>query len=135
MNIINKIVSNKIINSTDKFINNGIEFTSDDPFSNKILPSNNDISKNIVITNDHIDINKVVKAKPSNYANVIKLMIILFILYILISSKFFTNTVLRLFGKKFVQDNSPTCLGLIIQAIILIFFYMLFSYLINKGAI
>jgi hypothetical protein len=133
MNIINKIVSDKIINSaTDTFINGN--FISETAPSDKNTPNNN-VLKNIVITDDHIDINKVVKAKPSNYGNVIKLMTILFILYILISNKFFTNTVLRLLGKKFVQNDSPTCLGLIIQAIILIFFYMLFSYLVNKGAI
>jgi hypothetical protein len=132
MNIINRIVSDKISAATDTFINN--EYVQDTPFSNQ-KQSKNDISKNIVITDDYIDINKVVKAKPSAYGNVIKLMIILFFLYILISSKLFTNTVLRLFGKKFVENGSPTCLGLIIQAIILIFFYMLFSFLINKGAV
>jgi hypothetical protein len=65
-----------------------------------------------------------------------KLIIILFLLYIFISSKFFTRTILVLFGKKITDsDGNPTCIGSIIQGIIFVCFYMLFVYLVNKKVI
>jgi len=139
MNIINRIVSDKIIYpATDTFINNNILNTNSGLHNNLGL-NNNDKknikpSDNIIINDDHIDINKITKKQPV-YGNMFKMVIILFLLYIIISNKYFVNTVLRLFGRRFVCDGKPTCFGLIIQAIILILFYMLFAYLVNKGVI
>jgi len=65
-----------------------------------------------------------------------KLIIILFLLYIFISSKFFTKTILSLFGKKITDsDGNTTCIGSIIQGIIFVCFYMFFVYLVNKKII
>ena len=75
---------------------------------------------------------------PNAYGSgaIVKLIIILFLLYIFISSKFFTRTILVLFGKKITDsDGNPTCIGSIIQGIIFVCFYMLFVYLVNKKVI
>jgi hypothetical protein len=75
---------------------------------------------------------------PNAYGNgaIVKLIIILFLLYIFISSKFFTRTILVLFGKKITDsDGNPTCIGSIVQGIIFVCFYMLFVYLVNKKVI
>jgi hypothetical protein len=56
-------------------------------------------------------------------------------LYILISSNLFTNTILKLFGNRFVHNNRPTILGTILQGIFLVIFYILFSYLTKNKII
>jgi len=134
--IINKVVSDKIINpAADKFINS---FTD----ANQDTEKNNNQSKLLnkppIINNDHVDIEHILKNNNNNQSitgNIVKLIIILFLLYIIISSKFFIKSILSLFGKKIVNDGQTTCLGLIVQGLLLVFFYMIFTYLINKGAL
>ena len=47
----------------------------------------------------------------------------------------FTNTILSCFGQRAVNGRSPTAIGIIIQGIFLIIFYILFATLIKKGVI
>lgn len=100
----------------------------------KLLKKNIDEEENN--NSNYININTVLNKKKHN-ANMgtFKLVIILFLLYIFISSILFKNSVLSLFGKKFINNGNPTCLGIVIQGIFLVLFYMLFANLINRGII
>jgi hypothetical protein len=85
---------------------------------------------------DTVDIKSVMEKKVNNpNQGMIKMVIILFLLYILISSNLFTNTILKLFGNRFVHNNRPTILGTILQGIFLVIFYILFSYLTKNKII
>jgi uncharacterized membrane protein (DUF485 family) len=111
MNIINKIPIKKLLKKNDE------EITDE-------------------ANGNYININTVLnKKKHSANMSTFKLVIILFLLYIFISSILFKNSVLSLFGKKCINNGNPTCLGVIIQGIFLILFYMLFANLINRGVI
>lgn len=100
----------------------------------KLIKKNTD--KTDEESDNYININTLLNKKKHN-ANMstFKLVIILFLLYIFISSILFKNSVLSLFGKKFINNGNPTCLGIIIQGIFLVLFYMLFANLINRGII
>jgi hypothetical protein len=91
---------------------------------------NNLAQKNIdcLGINDILDNNKNIIKNKNKKNNIIKLVIILFLLYIFISSKFFTSTILKLCGSKFIDNNRPTLLGNILQGIFLVIFYMLFAH-------
>ena len=65
----------------------------------------------------------------------IKLILILFLIFIFIVSDIFTNTILSCFGHRAVKGRDPTAIGVIIQGIFLIIFYILFATLIKKGVI
>ena len=96
---------------------------------------NNDI--NISPQGDCLDINAIINNKDiiKNEKNngILKLIIILFLLYIFISSKFFTSTILKLCGSKFINNNKPTFLGTILQGIFLVIFYMLLAHLVKES--
>ena len=66
--------------------------------------------------------------------NSYKQYIILFVLFIFITSDIFVNSVLTNIGNT-VKCRSPTNWGVIIQGIFLVFFYILFIYLIQNGLI
>jgi hypothetical protein len=132
---VNNIIDNHIISPTiDNILYNS---DSSDNIKNNFSAKNNLNKKN----NDFIEINNTINASSiantskSNGGNVIKLIIILFLLYIIISSNIFTRTILSIFGKRCIKNGSATCFGVIIQGILLVCFYMLFAYLVNKGAI
>jgi hypothetical protein len=96
----------------------------------------NDKKKEIIEeSGDCININTIIGKKSNPNANTFKLVIILFLLYIFISSVLFKNSILGIFGKKCINNGNPSCLGVIIQGIFLILFYMLFATLINRGII
>jgi hypothetical protein len=124
---VNKIVNEQVINpAIDNFI---------DSKKSKFLDGGHPIK--LEENNDSINIDDLNNNKKNkkNGGNIFKLIIILFLLYVIISSNLFTKTILSLFGKRLVNNGSATCFGLIIQGILLVCFYMLFSYLVNKGAI
>jgi hypothetical protein len=99
----------------------------------KLLKKNKDEEDN---NGNYINIDTMLNKKKHNTnMGTFKLVIILFLLYIFISSILFKNSVLSLFGKKFINNGNPTCLGIIIQGIFLVLFYMLFANLINRGII
>jgi len=147
---INNIIDNHIIApAIDNIIDNNIDlsdlninpnntFIKDtlkkDTFIKDTLKKNT-LKKN----NDFIELkqsnNTKSKVTKTNGGNIIKLIIILFLLYIIISSNIFTRTVLSIFGKRCIRNGSATCFGVVIQGILLVCFYMLFAYLVNKGAI
>ena len=140
---INNIIDNHIISpAIDNIIDNNIDLNLDknskkDAFIKKNIFSKDTLKKN----NDFIEINNTKSNNTksnntkSNGGNVIKLIIILFLLYIIISSNIFTRTILSIFGKRCIRNGSATCFGVVIQGILLVCFYMLFAYLVNKGAI
>lgn len=101
----------------------------------KKLIKNNKKKEDIEDNADCININTIIGKKTNTNANTFKLVIILFLLYIFISSGLFKNSILGLFGKKCINNGNPSCLGIIIQGIFLILFYMLFATLINRGII
>jgi hypothetical protein len=126
---VNKIVNEQVINpAIDNFIDGKNSKFLDGGQPIKLEENTDSISI------DDVNNNKKNKNKK-NGGNVIKLIIILFLLYVIISSNLFTKTILSLFGRRCVNNGSATCFGLIIQGILLVCFYMLFSYLVNKGAI
>jgi hypothetical protein len=85
---------------------------------------------------DSLDIKAVMEKKVERpNQGMFKLIIILFLLYILISNSIFTNTVLKLFGNRFVYNNRPTLLGTILQGVFLVIFFILFSYLTKNKII
>jgi uncharacterized integral membrane protein len=85
---------------------------------------------------DAVDIKSVMEKKVNKpNQGMIKLIIILFLLYILISSNIFTNTVLKLFGNRFVHNNRPTILGTVLQGVFLVIFYILFAHLTKNKII
>lgn len=115
MNIINKIPLKKMIG----------------------LKKDKNEDKNGDKNGDYIHIDKIanVDVEKKTNMNMFKLVIILFLLYIFISTSLFKNSILGLFGKRFVNNGNSTCLGVVFQGIFLVLFYMLFATLINKGVI
>ena len=102
----------------------------------KLLKKNTNDADEDNSNGNYINIDTMLNKKKHNTnMSTFKLVIILFLLYIFISSILFKNSVLGLFGKKFINNGNPTCLGIIIQGIFLVLFYMLFANLINRGII
>ena len=149
---INNIIDNHIISpAIDNIIDNNIDLSDlnknskKDSFIKNAFSKKDDLKNNVKKNNDFIEINPNTNPKSNNAkssitktnggGNVIKLIIILFLLYIIISSNIFTRTVLSIFGKRCIRNGSATCFGVVIQGILLVCFYMLFAYLVNKGAI
>jgi hypothetical protein len=101
----------------------------------KLIKNNKKKEEDIEESGDCVNINTIIGKKTNPNTNTFKLVIILFLLYIFISSGLFKNSVLGLFGKKCINNGNPSCLGVVIQGIFLILFYMLFATLINRGII
>lgn len=103
---------------------------------NNTEPKNENKDTLIGQNKDAVDIKSVMEKKVNKpNQGMFKLIIILFLLYILISSSIFTNTVLKLFGNRFVHNNRPTLLGTILQGVFLVIFYILFAHLTKNKII
>jgi hypothetical protein len=61
----------------------------------------------------------------------LKLILALFVIFVLVVSDVFTNSVLAGFGEKAVKGRRPTAWGTVLQGILLVIFYILAVYLIN----
>ena len=128
----NYILDKFASNTADRLVNNMIQPNQMQQISH---PNNN--IKNIN-KDDSFSIDSFTKktstsntTSPTN----IKLILILFLIFIFISSNIFTNTILSCFGNQAVKGRDPTAIGVIIQGIFLIIFYILFATLIKKGVI
>jgi hypothetical protein len=62
----------------------------------------------------------------------IKLIISLFLIFILVVSDVFTNSIVAGFGEKAVRGRTPTSWGIVLQGIFLVIFYILAVYLIEN---
>jgi hypothetical protein len=65
-----------------------------------------------------------------NTAN-LKLILALFVIFVIVVSSAFTNTVISAFGEKAVRCRNPTSWGTVLQGIFLVIFYVLALYLIE----
>ena len=78
------------------------------------------------------------KKKPEGprlrLANV-KLLIALFIIFVLVTSEFFTNSVISGFGENAVRCRHPTSWGTVLQGIFLVLFYILMLHATESGII
>lgn len=59
----------------------------------------------------------------------LKLIVILFIAFIVVVSDVFTNSVISGFGEKAVRGRTPTPWGVVLQGVFLVIFYILAIYL------
>ena len=59
----------------------------------------------------------------------LKLIIILFVAFIIVVSDVFTNSVIAGFGEKAVRGRTPTPWGVVLQGVFLVIFYILAVYL------
>lgn len=59
----------------------------------------------------------------------VKLLLSLFVIFVVVVSDVFTNSVISGFGEKAVQGRSPTSWGVVLQGIFLVIFYILAVYL------
>ena len=126
---LNHVIEDRFISPVINNALNGINGDNDlNGGSNKI----NGGKKN----SDYIELDKSIVEvnKTNNGGNVIKLIIILFLLYIIISSNIFSKVILSMFGGK-LKNGVASCFGVVIRGILLVCFYMLFAYLVNKGVI
>lgn len=62
-----------------------------------------------------------------------KILLSLFLMFVVVVSDFFTNNVISGFGEKAVRCRSPTSWGVVIQGIFLVIFYIAAIYLIKNG--
>ena len=76
-----------------------------------------------------------VKNTPRFNAGNLKLLLALFVVFVLVVSEPFTNSVLAGFGEKAVRCRSPTSWGVVLQGIFLVVFYCLALYLIDRGVL
>lgn len=72
---------------------------------------------------------------PAGAAANLKVLLSLFLLFILVVSDIFTNTVISGFGEKAVRGRSPTSWGVVLQGIFLVLFYAVAVYLIDHGVV
>lgn len=88
--------------------------------------------------NGHENIDSVLLEQPEKKQNVcvkssnIKLLISIFIIFIIVVSDMFTNNVISGFGEKAVKGRTPTSWGIVLQGIFLVIFYILAIYLIEN---
>lgn len=59
----------------------------------------------------------------------IKLIMALFLIFVVVVSDVFTNSVIAGFGEKAVQCRNPTSWGTVLQGIFLVLFYIIALYL------
>jgi hypothetical protein len=59
----------------------------------------------------------------------IKLIIALFVIFIIVVSDVFTNSIIAGFGDSAMKGRSPTSWGIILQGIFLVIFYIIAIYL------
>ena len=70
--------------------------------------------------------------KASLRVSNLKLMISLFMIFIIVVSETFTNGILAGFGEKAVKGRNVTTCGVILQGIFVVIFYILSVYLIEQ---
>lgn len=63
----------------------------------------------------------------------LKLLVALFLLFVVVVSDVFTNSVLAGFGEKAVRCRAPTSWGVVLQGIFLVILYILAIYLSEHG--
>lgn len=73
------------------------------------------------------------KGSPRFNAGNLKLLLALFIMFVIVVSDPFTNSVLAGFGGKAVRCRSPTSWGIVLQGLFLVIGYILMLYLIDRG--
>lgn len=59
----------------------------------------------------------------------LKLILALFLIFVVVVSDVFTNSIIAGFGEKAVRGRSPTSWGVVLQGIFLVIFYILAVYL------
>ena len=59
----------------------------------------------------------------------LKLLVALFIMFIVVVSDVFTNSIIAGFGEKAVRGRTPTSWGVVLQGIFLVIFYIIAVYL------
>jgi hypothetical protein len=59
----------------------------------------------------------------------LKLLVALFIMFVVVVSDVFTNSIIAGFGEKAVRCRTPTSWGVVLQGIFLVIFYILAVYL------
>jgi len=59
----------------------------------------------------------------------LKLIVALFVIFIVVISDVFTNSIIAGFGEKAVRGRTPTSWGVVLQGIFLIIFYIIAVYL------
>lgn len=78
-----------------------------------------------------IDTSKEVSSSTSN----LKLLLVLFVLFIFVVSDVFVNGVLSSFGEKAVVNRDVTAWGVVLQGIFLVVFYAIATHLSNEKII
>jgi hypothetical protein len=72
---------------------------------------------------------KIVEKEPRLTVSSVKLFIVLFVIFIIVVSDVFTNSVISKFGDSAVVGRSPTAWGTVLQGIFLVIFYIIAIYL------
>lgn len=67
-------------------------------------------------------------AKPN-----VKILVALFLIFMVVVSDMFTNNIVSCFGESAVRGRAATPWGVMIQGIFLIIFYIMFTYLVSNG--
>lgn len=83
---------------------------------------------------DSVPVETSKKISAVKKAGGLKLLVILFLLFVFVSSDVFVNNVLSLFGGT-VQGRNPTSWGVMLQGIFLVIGFILFSHLIENKTI
>jgi hypothetical protein len=80
------------------------------------------------IPTEKYDESKEPRLKTSN----MKLLVALFIIFMIVVSDLFTNNIISLFGDKAVSGRNLTAWGTTLQGIFLVLFYIIALYLTEK---
>ena len=84
---------------------------------------------------DNIDSNSHSGVKSTLKIANVKLLIMMFFLFIFIVSNFFGENVIGMLGKNFISGRTPTQSGIVVQATCFVFIYILMVYIVNAGYI
>jgi hypothetical protein len=71
------------------------------------------------------------KAPPRLGVANLKIILALFLIFVVVVSDVFTNSIVGGFGEKAVRCRAPTSWGIVLQGIFLVIFYILAVYLIE----
>lgn len=71
-------------------------------------------------------------AAPVAGATSVRNLVIIFVLFLLVVSDFFSNNVLAKLGKKTMNGRTPTAFGVVLQGTALTILYALMTYLESK---
>jgi hypothetical protein len=75
------------------------------------------------------------KSAPRLSVGNLKLIFALFIIFVIVVSEVFTNSIIAGFGEKAVRCRRPTSWGVVLQGIFLVFFYAIALYLTEHRVI